>query len=92
MAKANWKKAFIVVNKNGEEKRYDGLFTSIRVQNNDSGLTFDYQLRHGDDDSVPATIEKFVKVNFFGTFVSSEDILEDAEYLEIISCSKNMTW
>ncbi len=54
------------------------LFTELRV---DKGTiphgVFCYELRHGDDDSYPATMEIVVNVKYFGAVFSMEQLLED---------------
>lgn len=44
-----------------------------------------YSLRHGDDDSIPLTVEKHVTVNHFGNIISKREIPfpDGEEYAEI---------
>lgn len=43
-----------------------------------SGL-YAYDLRHGDDDSYPCTLEHYVAVNWFGRVFTAEPLLDDNE-------------
>jgi len=58
---------------------YDGfellgrvIFSQLRIDRDTipKGL-YAYDLRHGDDDGIPCTLEKSVTVNYFGTVLSS---------------------
>ena len=65
------------------------LFTDSRRQINDypplglSGL-YAYDLRHGDDDSEPLTLEDSVTVNWFGRIYTAEPMLEPGENMRPI--------
>ncbi len=54
---------------------YKALFTELRVDKSTipEGV-FCYALRHGDDDSYPATLESGVGVNYFGSVLLTEEI------------------
>lgn len=56
-----------------------GLFTEFRVDKNTVPQDIHcYELRHGDDNSFPATLEERVTVNYFGTIILPEKLeLED---------------
>lgn len=44
-----------------------------------------YDIRHADDDAgVPATLEPFVRINFFGTFATTQDIQFLDKYINIV--------
>ncbi len=49
------------------------LFTGLRSDKNPvpEGM-YIYALRHGDDAGIPCSIEKHVKVNYFGTIITTE--------------------
>ena len=67
------------------------LFTDSRRQINDcpplglSGL-YSYDLRHGDDDSEPLTLEDSVTVNWWGRIYTAEPMLDPGESMRPI-CS-----
>ncbi|MBO5033749.1 MAG: hypothetical protein J6D08_18075 [Lachnospiraceae bacterium] len=54
---------------------HKALFTELRVDKSTipEGV-FCYALRHGDDDSYPATLENGVSVNYFGSVLLTEEI------------------
>ena len=66
----------------------NGLFTCLRIPQSDipDGM-HRYDLREPDDDDcdyVPVTVEKFVMVNHYGTFVTDEEIdLGKDGYIEL---------
>lgn len=59
------------------------LFSDSRSQISSNPLCLDnlysYDLRHGDDDSYPCTLEHFVTVNWFGRVYTLEPLLDDDE-------------
>jgi hypothetical protein len=60
------------------------LFTELRVDK--STLPKDmycYELRHGDDNSFPATLEKNVTVNYFGAIILPEELELEAGRLKV---------
>lgn len=62
-----------------------GVFTELRVNKNTipKGVKC-YELRHGDDDSYPVTVEKNVRVNYFGAVLMTDEMeLGQAGYIEI---------
>lgn len=62
-----------------------GIFTELRVDKNTipKGVQC-YELRHGDDDSYPVTVEKNVRVNYFGAVLMTDEMeLGQAGYIEI---------
>lgn len=62
-----------------------GLFSDYRVDNSTVpvGLT-PYEIRHGDDDSQPCTIEPSVLVNFYGTIIVARTLtLNPDRYIQI---------
>lgn len=54
---------------------HKGYFTELRADKKTipEGM-YCYELRHGDDDGFPASIEKSVRVNFFGTVILMEEL------------------
>ena len=52
-----------------------GYFTELRV---DKGTVpegmYCYELRHGDDDGFPVSVEENVRVNYFGAVLFAEDL------------------
>lgn len=52
-----------------------GYFTEMRVDRETvpEGM-FCYELRHGDDDSFPASMEENVRMNYFGTVILTEEL------------------
>lgn len=56
-----------------EIKGYYGIFTELRVDKSTlpKGVNC-YELRHGEDDSYPVTIEQSVRVNYFGTVLMKD--------------------
>lgn len=69
----------------------EALFSEERVGKNNVSLglsyPFRYDLRHADDDwSSPATIERLVVVNFFGTIFCKEAFdFKGSDYLDVES-------
>lgn len=60
---------FEVTDTNGQT--YIGVFSQYRVDPKTVPEGFNiYDLRHGDDDSIPCTVEKSVLVNHYGTFMT----------------------
>lgn len=56
------------------------LFTELRVDENTIPSNVKcYELRHGDDNSYPETLEKQVAINFFGTILMLNKIGLDVE-------------
>ncbi len=52
-----------------------GIFTDLRVDQETVPVgVYCYELRHGDDDSFPATVEQNVTVNYFGAVVMAEKL------------------
>lgn len=66
---------------------HKALFTELRVDNNTvpEGV-FCYALRHGDDDSYPATLENSVRVNYFGSVLLTEEITLDEMKMRSVDC------
>lgn len=62
----------------------EALFTELRVDpaTVPEGV-YCYELRHGDDDSFPAAIEKQVAVNYFGTILLTKELLKKDDYLSL---------
>lgn len=60
------------------------LFTKFRVDpaTVPEGV-YCYELRHGDDDSFPATIEKKVVVNYFGAILLTKELLKEEDYISL---------
>lgn len=56
-------------------KGHMALFTELRVDKKTipKGVSC-YELRHGDDDSYPATLEQSVRVNYFGTVLMTDKL------------------
>ena len=64
---AEWQTAWFI----GQEC----LFSEDRVERDSvPGEFFCYELRHGDDPGVPCTAEDFVRVNFYGTLLTSDNL------------------
>lgn len=56
------------------------LFTELRIDPNTIPSNVkSYELRHGDDNSYPETLEKQVTINFFGTILLLKEIELDEE-------------
>lgn len=65
------------------EKEINGWFSDFRVKDTPKGFKT-YELRHSDDDdTIPVTIENKVNVNFFGTFITEENVLGKKKHLNI---------
>ena len=62
----------------------EALFTELRVDpaTVPEGVHC-YELRHGDNDSFPATIEKKVTVNYFGAILLTKELLKEDDYLSL---------
>lgn len=62
----------------------EALFTELRVDmaTVPEGVHC-YELRHGDDDSFPAAIEKKVTVNYFGAILLTKELLKEDDYLSL---------
>lgn len=61
------------------------LFSQVRIERDTipAGI-YAYDLRHGDDDGIPCTLEKNVRVNYFGTVLSNKPFkLPDEGYRRI---------
>lgn len=61
------------------------LFTGLRLDKNPvpEGM-YIYALRHGDDTGIPCSIEKHVKVNYFGTIITAEPFdFGDKNYISV---------
>lgn len=60
------------------------LFTEFRVDpaTVPEGV-YCYELRHGDDDSFPATIEKKVAVNYFGAILLTKELTFEKDYISL---------
>ena len=61
------------------------LFTGLRPDKNlvPEGM-YIYALRHGDDAGIPCSIEKHVKVNYFGTIITTEPFdFGDKDYISV---------
>lgn len=67
-----------------EIKGRQALFTSLWLdpETIPKGLHL-YMLRHGDDDSYPATLEKCVTVNYFGTVLVKEPFSMEKDYINL---------
>lgn len=69
----------------------NGLFTKQRVDHYTVSDNYNvYEIRHKDGDSnKPCTIEPKVRVNFYGTFITTTDLSKDMKgddpYIEINS-------
>lgn len=66
---------------------HKALFTELRVDKSTipEGV-FCYALRHGDDDSYPATLENGVSVNYFGSVLLTEKITLDEMKMRSVDC------
>ena len=62
----------------------EALFTELRVDlaTVPEGVHC-YELRHGDNDSFPAAIEKKVTVNYFGAVLLTKELLKEDDYLSL---------
>ena len=68
-----------------EIKGHYGVFTELRVDKSTipEGVNC-YELRHGDDDSYPITLEENVRVNYFGAVLMADKMeLGQAGYVDI---------
>lgn len=65
---------FSIWDKEGNE--YAGVFSQFRIQEDTIPEgTHMFHLRHSDsDDMIPCTLEKFVGVNFYGTFITRKEV------------------
>ena len=64
----------------------DCYITDERVKKETRRAEYNYyEMRHDDDNdwATPVTIERGVLVNFCGTIVSKEDLLENVKYIEL---------
>ena len=64
-------------------KEHHGWFSNYHVKNTPKGFKT-YEIRHSDyDDAIPITLENKVIVNFFGTFITEENLLGKKKHLSI---------
>jgi hypothetical protein len=57
------------------EGEFTGSFSQFRINKESIPENMHvYELRHGDDDSIPCSIENSVVVNLYGTFISTTPI------------------
>lgn len=64
---------FAIWDKNGSE--YHGEFTQFRVDGDSVPEGFHlYGMRHGDNDTIPCTVEPFVAVNYYGAFITKKKL------------------
>lgn len=63
-------------------KNHDVLFTDYRIDHKSvrNAGYYPYDLRHGDDDSYPVTVEESVFVNFFGCVITDKPFEFDNPY------------
>ncbi len=68
-----------------EIKGYYGVFTELRVDKSTlpKGINC-YELRHGDDDSYPVTVEEKVSINYYGAVLMTDKMeLGEDGYVEL---------
>ena len=64
-------------------KEHHGWFSNYRVKNTPKGYK-SYEIRYSDeDDAIPIYLENKVSVNFFGTFITEENILGKKKHIRI---------
>ncbi len=65
-------------------------FYQIRTDDRARGYSYVYELRHADDDfTKPVTVERRVRVNFFGTILAQEPFVFGRDgYVEITSLDR----